>query len=377
MPSGYEINRRIACLVLKNKTLPSRQVHNYVNSFLKPTDNQLLNSINAGMTKPPAPPTKAERRGTGNVNVSSTGSSIALEKVEADQRDKDEFDRQVRVAVEKAKQRKIDRLQKKQQKADASATISKVLEKRADIEQRVASASKKIASSLRDRATKSSDAFVKHSKDIFDVAQDSKNSKNEVKVLHIKNHLEAYYPDMKPIKMGGTKPLDSAHSKIKRAIDHYNSDKNDKIKSHAHNIKDIVKQSWSIDRKNEEHAEQAKVRHRQIVKLQDTRDYAIKEAEKQIKVQEHAEMRQEEKLVRGELRGIDSDEMIKQRMKEKRSKYAQQKLDEGIQIQEKHDFWYKKKAGGTKKGFNKKEQAREGTFGSLKNLRGRGHGEMR
>ena len=56
--NGYSINEQIACVALKNKTTPVKQYHNYTNSFLKPTDNQLLNEINNNLVNPPsnAPP---------------------------------------------------------------------------------------------------------------------------------------------------------------------------------------------------------------------------------------------------------------------------------------------------------------------------------
>ena len=56
--NGYSINDQIACIVERNKGTPVKQYHNYVNSFLKPTDNQLLNEINNNLLNPkkPKPP---------------------------------------------------------------------------------------------------------------------------------------------------------------------------------------------------------------------------------------------------------------------------------------------------------------------------------
>lgn len=56
--NGYSINDQIACIVERNKSTPVKQYHNYKNSFLKPTDNQLLNEINNNLLNPkqPTPP---------------------------------------------------------------------------------------------------------------------------------------------------------------------------------------------------------------------------------------------------------------------------------------------------------------------------------
>lgn len=56
--NGYSINDQIACIIERNKGTPVKQYHNYENSFLKPTDNQLLNEINNNLLNPPstAPP---------------------------------------------------------------------------------------------------------------------------------------------------------------------------------------------------------------------------------------------------------------------------------------------------------------------------------
>jgi len=56
--NGYSINDQIACIVERNKGTPVKQYHNYANSFLKPTDNQLLNEINNNLLNPkqPTPP---------------------------------------------------------------------------------------------------------------------------------------------------------------------------------------------------------------------------------------------------------------------------------------------------------------------------------
>lgn len=56
--NGYSINDQIACIIERNKSTPVKQYHNYKNSFLKPTDNQLLNEINNNLLNPkkPTPP---------------------------------------------------------------------------------------------------------------------------------------------------------------------------------------------------------------------------------------------------------------------------------------------------------------------------------
>tara|TARA_B100000927_G_scaffold33222_2_gene23967 strand:- start:2694 stop:3659 length:966 start_codon:yes stop_codon:yes gene_type:complete len=57
--NGYSINDQIACIVERNKGTPVKQYHNYKNSFLKPTDNQLLNEINNNLLNPKQPTPQA------------------------------------------------------------------------------------------------------------------------------------------------------------------------------------------------------------------------------------------------------------------------------------------------------------------------------
>jgi hypothetical protein len=393
MPSGYEINRRIACLVLKNKTLPSRQVHNYVNSFLKPTDNQLLNSINSGMTKPPAPPTKAERRGTGNVNVSTEGNIEELKdrnkkrddivdklKARRDdvlQRRKDKLDRLIKKGKERTDKEEKIRKRGVELMDDPAYNVKKTpaptldsfdffkklpskkrgkLEPEGKEEEGGAEENKRVkrlGEENREIAERRK-SFVAHSKVVYDMKQEKREKHT---TLATREHLKQHFPDVTTthLPVGRIPGTLKQEGRIINALDTYNKQKNNAIKTHQKDIHMIVDSRRPLDESIKQHKKSAKETYDAIIGAAHLRNAILREESSKILLDDARTGREVDKLLEGNLRGVDSEEEVKGRI----------------------DALIKR----TKRNVKTHEETRA-RFGAekedkAKNLKGRGHGEFR